>query len=43
MVKGMDNLEMKNYLSSRPDHLKAENLEKCEPSKRVRSFFKNNM
>ncbi|KAL1831116.1 hypothetical protein ACET3Z_000767 [Daucus carota] len=36
MVKGMDNLEMKNYLSSRPDHLKAENLEKCEPSKRTR-------
>ncbi|XP_074335529.1 uncharacterized protein LOC141672765 isoform X2 [Apium graveolens] len=35
MMKGMDNEGMKKYLSNRPDHLKAKNLEKCEPGQRI--------
>lgn len=36
MIKDMGNEEMKDYLSKRPDHLKAKNLVICEPSKIVR-------
>ncbi|KAL8110844.1 hypothetical protein AgCh_026550 [Apium graveolens] len=35
MMKGMDNEGMKKYLSNRPDHLKAKNLEKRGEEERI--------